>query len=164
MEYDALCLNFSVFDVDFVATENNRYVLADADQIPVPVGYIFVRYSGCNVKHNYGALSLNVVTITETTKLLLTSGIPHVEANRATIGMKDQWMYLHSQSCDVLLLEFTGQMTFDEGGLAGTAVADQDALESGHIGFLCHLDRMILLGLIATNQENIRICKGIKCK
>jgi hypothetical protein len=46
-------------------------------------------------------------------------------------------------------------MTFDEGGLAGTTVADQDALEGGHIGLLCHFDRLII-----DDKSRIRIWKG----
>lgn len=141
MEHDTLGFNFSVLDVDFIAAKDNRYIFADADQISVPVGYIFVRYSGCNVKHDHSALSLNVVAVAKTTEFLLAGRVPDVEADRPTIGMKDQRMDLDSQSGDVFLLEFAGQMPLDEGGLASTAVADQHALEGGHIGLIGHFDR-----------------------
>lgn len=141
VKHDALSLDFSIFDIDFVTAEDNRYVFADADQISVPVGYVFVRYSGRNVKHDYSALSLNVVAVAKATKLLLASRVPDIEANRSTIGMKDQRMDLDSESGDILLLKFTGQMPLDEGSLASTTVADQHAFEGGHIGFVCHFDR-----------------------
>jgi len=96
MEYDALGFDFSILDINFVTTKNNWYVFADTDQIPMPIGYIFVCYPGCNVKHDNGTLSLNIIAVAKATKFFLASCIPDIEADRSTIGMKDQWMDLDS--------------------------------------------------------------------
>ena len=72
--------------IDLVTAENDGDVLADTLQITVPVGNVLVRDAGGHVEHDDTALPLDVVTITETTELLLSSGIPHVEADRAKVG------------------------------------------------------------------------------
>ena len=72
--------------VDLVTAENNGDVLTDALEVAVPVGDVLVGDAGGDVEHDDTALALNVVTIAETTKLLLTGGIPDVEADRAEVG------------------------------------------------------------------------------
>jgi len=52
----------------------------------MPVGNIFVGDAGGDVEHDNAALALDVVTIPETTELLLSSGIPDIEADRAKVG------------------------------------------------------------------------------
>lgn len=52
----------------------------------MPVGNIFVGDAGSDVEHDNAALALDVVTIPETTKLLLSSSIPDVETDRAEVG------------------------------------------------------------------------------
>lgn len=42
VEHDALGFHFAVFNVDFVASQNDGNIFADANQISVPVGDIFV--------------------------------------------------------------------------------------------------------------------------
>ena len=49
--------------------------------LTVPVGDVLVGDAGSNVKHDDTALAVDVVAITETTELLLTCGVPHVELN-----------------------------------------------------------------------------------
>jgi hypothetical protein len=56
----------------------------------VPVGDILVRDSGCDIEHDNTALSIDVVSITESTKLLLTGGIPHVELEFAEVGIEPE--------------------------------------------------------------------------
>lgn len=45
----------------------------------MPVGNVLVGLTGSNIEHDDGAVGLNVVTITKSTELLLTGGIPDVE-------------------------------------------------------------------------------------
>ena len=52
----------------------------------MPIGDIFVGDSRGDIKHDDAALALNVIAITETTKLFLTSGIPHVKAYSTKVG------------------------------------------------------------------------------
>lgn len=45
----------------------------------MPVGNVLVGDSGCDVEHDYTALAVDVVPISETTKFLLSCGIPDIE-------------------------------------------------------------------------------------
>ena len=51
----------------------------------MPIRHVLVRDSGGHVEHDDTALSLDVVAITKTTKLLLSSSVPNVEADRAEV-------------------------------------------------------------------------------
>lgn len=124
MEYNNLGLHLTVLDVYLVAAQHNRDVLADAHQITMPVGNVLVCDARCHVEHDNGALTLNVVAISQTTEFLLASRVPHVESDGTSVGVENQRMNLNAQCCNVLLLEFSGHVTFDESGLAGSAVAD----------------------------------------
>jgi hypothetical protein len=101
----------------------------------VPVGNVLVSDSGSDIEHDNTALAVDVVSITETTELLLTSSIPHIELELAEVGEEPEraikrlapccngrWtktniLNLNTQRGDVLLLEFSGQVALDEGGL-----------------------------------------------
>lgn len=104
----------------------------------MPVGNVLVGDAGGNVEHDNTALAVDVVTVTETTELLLTSGIPDIEldgtvvlfgvlviiamskrgsAGHMTYGVEVKRVDLDTESGDVLLLEFTSQVTLDESGL-----------------------------------------------
>jgi hypothetical protein len=117
MERNGLGLDLSLLYVDLVATEDDRDVLAHADEVAyiklvssldhdtppvavclrgarrlragssrtVPVGDVLVGNSRSNIKHNDTALAVDVVTITETTELLLAGGIPDVELDGAEV-------------------------------------------------------------------------------
>jgi len=58
VENDRLGLDFPVFDVNFVSTEDNWDVFTDPHQISMPVGNILVSDSGSDIKHNDGTLAL----------------------------------------------------------------------------------------------------------
>jgi hypothetical protein len=47
----------------------------------MPVGDVLVGDAGCHVKHDDAALAVDVVAITETAKLLLSSCVPDIELN-----------------------------------------------------------------------------------
>ena len=51
----------------------------------MPVGNVLVGNARGNIEHDDAALAVDVVSITETTELLLTSGIPHVELDLAEV-------------------------------------------------------------------------------
>ena len=72
--------------IDLVTTQHNRDVLANTLKITMPVGHVLVGDTRGYIEHDDTALSLNVVSITETTKLLLSGRIPNVEADRAEVG------------------------------------------------------------------------------
>jgi hypothetical protein len=101
----------------------------------VPVGNVLVCDARGDVEHDDTALSVDVVSITETTKLLLTSGVPDVELDgaevlpclsvscivrckdRITYGGEAEGVNLDTEGRNVLLLELSGQMALDEGSL-----------------------------------------------
>ena len=84
-------------NVDFVSAQDNWNILADTFKIAVPVGHVLVRDTGGDVEHDDTALALNVVAITETTKFLLSSSIPDVEADRAEVGREGQRVHLDTE-------------------------------------------------------------------
>jgi hypothetical protein len=51
----------------------------------VPVGNVLVGDTGGNIEHDDTGLTVDVVTITETTELLLTGGIPDIELNGSEV-------------------------------------------------------------------------------
>lgn len=137
-------LDLALLDINLVTAKNNGDVLADALQITVPVGHVLVGNTRSHVEHDDTALTLDVVSITQTTKLLLSRSVPDVEADGAEVGVELKRVYLNTECGNVLLLELSGQVTLDEGGLAGTTVTDEDELELGnfqvrgrHLGRVC---------------------------
>lgn len=54
-------------------------------QHTVPVGDVLVGDTGGNIEHDDTALAVDVVSISETSELLLTSGIPHIELNSTQV-------------------------------------------------------------------------------
>ena len=87
-------LDFSVLDVNLVPGENDGDVLADSDQVPVPVGDVLVGDPGGDVEHDDGALALDVVAVSQASELLLTSSIPNIEPDGASVGVEHKWMNL----------------------------------------------------------------------
>lgn len=51
----------------------------------MPVGNVLIGDAGGDVEHDDTALSVDVVTITETTKLLLAGSVPHIELDLAEV-------------------------------------------------------------------------------
>lgn len=133
MKDNQLGLDLSVLDVDFVATQHDRDVLADAHQIPMPVGHVLVCNARRHIEHDDGALSLNVITVAQTAKLLLASRVPNIESDRTAIRVKDQRMDFDAQRGHVFLLKLAGHVSLDECRLAGTAIAHQNTFESRNI-------------------------------
>ena len=65
VEHDGLGLDLAVLDVDLVAAQHDGDVLADAHEVPVPVGHVLVGHPGSHVEHDDGALALkrNIVSL-----------------------------------------------------------------------------------------------------
>ena len=91
-------LHFPVFNVHLVPTQNYGDVFTDSHQVPVPVWDILVGHSGGNIKHDDATLPLDVVAVSETSKLFLSSCVPHIEADWSPIGVKHQRVHLHAKS------------------------------------------------------------------
>jgi len=103
VESNGLGLDLALLYVDFVAAEDDGDLLANTDQVTcrrpsdgisqllkdrgltMPVGHVLVGDSGGDVKHDDTALAVDVVSIAETTKLLLPSSIPDIELNSSVV-------------------------------------------------------------------------------
>jgi hypothetical protein len=102
VEGDGLGLDLALLHVDLVAGKDNGDVLADTNQVTwaglakfctallsrkrtVPVGDVLVCDTRGDVEHDDTALSVDVVSIAETTKLFLTGGVPDVELDGAEV-------------------------------------------------------------------------------
>ena len=129
MESNLLRLDLSVLDFDFVTAQNNGNVLANASQITMPVRNILVGDARGDIEHDNGALTLDVVAISQTTELLLTSSIPNIEFDRPAVGVEDQRMDLNTEGCNVFLFEFSSQVTLHESSLPHTTITDKDQFE-----------------------------------
>lgn len=119
MESDGLGLDLALLHVDLVTAENNGDVLADTDEITcdglacwelcnilmkrltVPVGDVLVGDTRGNIEHDDTALAVDVVTITETTELLLTGGIPDIELDLTKV-------LLFVSCCGLAVVRFAG--------------------------------------------------------
>jgi len=56
------------------------------------------------------------------------------------VGVEDHRVHLDTEGGDVLLLELTGEMSLDEGGLADATVANKDELVlSNNLSLSFHL-------------------------
>jgi len=63
VESDLLGLNLSVLDVNLVSDENNGNVLANADEILVPLGNILVGDARAHIEHDDGAVSTDAMKL-----------------------------------------------------------------------------------------------------
>ncbi|RUO96644.1 hypothetical protein BC936DRAFT_141695 [Jimgerdemannia flammicorona] len=100
MESNGLGFDLTLLDINLVTAENDGDVLADTDEVAVPVGHVLVGDTGGDIKHNDSTLALDAMknhAITETTKFLLAGGIPGVEDNSPKIGVEGQRMDLNTE-------------------------------------------------------------------
>lgn len=81
VEGDGLGLDLALLDVDLVAGQDDRDVLADTDEVTVPVGDVLVGDAGSDVEHDDTALAVDVVAVAKTAELLLARGVPDIELN-----------------------------------------------------------------------------------
>jgi len=131
VEGDSTSLHFALLDIDFVSTKDDGDVLANTFEVTMPVGNIFVGDAGSDVEHDDTALALNVVPIPKTAKLLLSSSVPYVEADRAKVGGELQRVDFDPESGDVFLFEFARQMALYEGSLSSATISNENELECG---------------------------------
>ena len=52
----------------------------------MPIRHVLVRDSGGHVEHDNTALTLDVISIAQTTELLLSCGVPYIEADGTEVG------------------------------------------------------------------------------
>lgn len=104
----------------------------------MPVWDVLVGDAGGDVEHDDTALAVDVVTVAQTTELLLTGSIPDIELNLAVVlhiccisnsahrrfgvwvgthGGEAQGVNLDTKGGHVLLLKLASQVTLDKSGL-----------------------------------------------
>ncbi len=62
----------------------------------MPVGHVLVGDAGGDVKHDDGALALDVVAVPEAAKLLLPGRVPNVELDLPAVGVEEERVHLHA--------------------------------------------------------------------
>jgi hypothetical protein len=147
VEGDLLGLNLAVTHVNFVADKYDRDGLAHTGEILVPLGHVRISDARADIEHDDATVASNIVSVTKTSELLLTCGIPNIEVDLAVVSHERHGVHLDSQSRDVPLFKLTGQVTLYESSLADTAVADEDELELWNLLLLLnHLKKREELG------------------
>ena len=84
--------------IDLVSAQHDGDVLAYTLQVAMPVRHVLVRDTRRNIEHDDTTLSLDIISITETSKLLLSSGVPDVEADGTKVGGELQRVDLYTES------------------------------------------------------------------
>ena len=109
VEVDHLGLHTALLHIALISDHDNGDVAADAGEIAVPVGEGIIRRTGGDIEHQNGAISVHttsqqadsigiLVSVTQSSELLLTGGIPAVEGNGTTVGTESQSVNLSTAS------------------------------------------------------------------
>jgi hypothetical protein len=136
MEGNLLGLHSSFQHIDFVPTEDDWDVLTNSNDVTVPIWNILVRGPGSDIKHDDGTIALDIISVTQSSELFLSSSVPNIEADDAAVCMERKGVNFHPDGGDVLLLEFSCQVPFDEGRLSCSSIPNQDKFEG--CNRLCH--------------------------
>ncbi len=99
VEGDLLCLDLSVFDINFVTNQTDGDSFADSGQVLVPFGDVLVGDSGAHIEHDDSALPTNVVPFTKSSKFLLSSSVPNVELDWTVVGVENNGIHIDSSGC-----------------------------------------------------------------
>ena len=89
-------LNFAVLNLNLVAAQHDRDILADTNQVAVPVRHVLVRDATRNVEHDDRALALDVVAVPESAEALLARRVPDVELDGAAVRVEDEGVHFHT--------------------------------------------------------------------
>ena len=144
MEGDLLGLNFAITNIDFVTDEDDRDGLADTGEILVPLGDVGVGDTRADIEHDDTAVATDVISVSESSKFLLTGGIPNIEDDVSVGGVERHGVHLNTKGGDVALLELTSQVTLDECSLADTTITDEDEFELRDLLLLLCLNHSIV--------------------
>ena len=98
MESDLFWLHLTILHVYLVTAQNDGDVLTHAAQITMPGRHVLVSEARGDVKHDDGALPVDVVPIAKTSKLLLACSIPAVEADLTAVGREIKRVDLNANS------------------------------------------------------------------
>lgn len=125
MESDLSGLDLSVFLVDLVADQDDGDVVANACQVLVPFGDVFVGDSGGDIEHENGSIGANVIPFSEATEFFLSGSIPEPELDGAVIGVECDGADFDTLSGDVFFFKLASDVSLDKSSLADTTVSDE---------------------------------------
>ena len=128
VEGDVGRLDLALLDVDLVAAEDDGDVFAHTLEVAVPVGHVLVRDARRHVEHDDAALALDVVAVAQAAKLLLAGRVPHIEADRAKVGVEGEGVDLDAEGG---YLVSSGDR---EHGLGSGKSRADDRMRRGHWG------------------------------
>lgn len=123
VELDLLGLHLAVLDIDLVPAEHDRDVLAYTDDITMPSRHVTVGDLAEHIKHDHGALSVDIVPVTKSSKLLLSRGVPDIEDHLSEVGKECERVHFYSHGGDVSPLVLSGEMSLHESGLSYQAIS-----------------------------------------
>uniref|UniRef100_A0A8D8RWT0 Uncharacterized protein n=1 Tax=Cacopsylla melanoneura TaxID=428564 RepID=A0A8D8RWT0_9HEMI len=109
----------------------------------MPVGHVLVGDTRGDVEHDDGTLTLDIITVSESSKLFLSCRIPHIESDCSSVCMEHQRMHFNTQCGNVFLFKLSRQVAFDEGCLSCTTITNKDTFEGGHVHFSGHFERIL---------------------
>ena len=113
---EAAWVGASTIPVNFVAHTNKRNIrTTDALDVSRPVGGVLQGGAGRDIKHDDCTVSVDVVTVTKTTKLFLTRRIPDVKLDGSATCWNRHSVNLDTERRDVLFPEIFTKETMQEG-------------------------------------------------
>ncbi len=119
----------SLEDVPLVDHNHEMSTRAHTTHIPVPRSESFgVDLATIEKVGEYHAtVGIDIVPVTKTTKLLLSSRVPTIEGTHILNDVNR--MYNYAKSGDILLLELSSAKLLEVGSLANTPISHEDTLE-----------------------------------
>ena len=83
VEGDLLSLDFTILNIDLVAYQTDWDVLANTNQVLVPLGHILISDPCTDIEHDYTAVSSDVVAIAKTSELFLSGCVPDIKQDQS---------------------------------------------------------------------------------
>ncbi len=99
----------------------------------MPFRNISVSFSLSEVKHDDRAFTVNIITFSQISELLLTCSVPNIESNWTVGGLKIDWSHVSSFGRNIRFLEVTCHMSFGEGCFADSSVSNQNQFKRWYV-------------------------------
>ena len=131
MESDLTGLDFAVLLIDFVAHQHDGDVVTDSGEVLVPLGHVLVSDPGGDVEHEDGCIGANIISLSQTTQLLLAGGVPDAQLDGAVVSIESDGAHFNTLSGNVPLLELSSNVPLDESCLSDSTVSNQHNFELG---------------------------------
>lgn len=125
MEHNLLGLHLPILHIYLIPNQHNVAVRAYSGQVLVPLGNILVGDPCTDIEHDDPSMSSNVVSISQTTQLLLPCCVPYHQLYLTLVGEEVHWVHLTSNSSIVLFLKLSCQMSLHKCGLPCGSISHQ---------------------------------------